>query len=1025
MRTTARLDSIRPSDLPCRESPGWLRCTARAVAGLLALGAAAVLAQAPGPLTSREPTPPPEIRLQVIGMVEQPVALRGAQVRTEIVGRSAVTEIVLTFHNPNGRVLEGELQFPLADGQSVVGMAMELDGTLREAVPIEKSRGEAVFEDVTRTRIDPAIVSQTQGQNYKLRVYPLTPRSDRRVLLRVAETLTLRGGRLQYRLPLAFDDRLQQLQVAIEVAGAAAAPQLQARGLEPPAFRLSVVPGARDAASPDATSGGVRHRVSFERRDLVVHDSLEVAFALAPGAAVTTQARDGRQWFQAQVPVKTERAARALPARVLIGWDASGSGAGRDHGREFALLDAYFARARRIEVNLVRLRDAAEPPQTFSVRDGDWRALRTALEQTVYDGATDLGALAAYLPKNASGSEAGEVLLFSDGLSNYGAQRLPVPAVPLYAITAADRADGVRLRAIAEPSGGRLVDLKRLGAPEAAAELLQAGTRLVSISAPGARELLSASPHPTGGQLTVVGELTQPRTALRLELMHPNGRREVKEVVIDAARSAGRLAAQAWARMKIDALEAEHEFHRAEIRRLGLAFGIVSRETSLIILDRAEDYARHEVTPPPELAQAVAAIRERTRQAAKASEAAQLERVVRLFEDRQAWWQRDFPKEAPPPPEPPKDRAGPMPVASGAPARDDTRMMAAPAAPTAPAAPAPVRAPSMAPPAMAAPAVMAQAKSSDGGAAAATPAASIRLQPAASNAPYLRRLRESAPEAMYRIYLDERASFTHSTAFVLDVADLFFERGQTALGLRILSNLAEMDLENRQILRLLGQRLVQAQRPDLALPVLRRVLVLAPDEPQSSRDLGLALAAAGQRQAAIEALYEVGRRQWPRFPEIELIALTEMNALVATAPAPLDTSRIDPRLLKNLPLDLRVVLAWDTDNTDIDLWVIDPNGERCFYGKPLSYQGGRMSRDATGGYGPEEFSLRRAKPGKYQVKAQFYGHRQQLLAGATTVQLTLSTGFGTPRQQDRRTTLRLEEAKAEVLVGEFEVRAAE
>lgn len=44
-----------------------------------------------------------------------------------------------------------------------------------------------------------------------------------------------------------------------------------------------------------------------------------------------------------------------------------------------------------------------------------------------------------------------------------------------------------------------------------------------------------------------------------------------------------------------------------------------------------------------------------------------------------------------------------------------------------------------------------------------------------------------------------------------------------------------------------------------------------------------------------------------------------------------------------MPLDLRVVLTWYADNTDIDLWVTDPKGEKAFYGHQLTYQGGRMS----------------------------------------------------------------------------------
>jgi hypothetical protein len=275
---------------------------------------------------------------------------------------------------------------------------------------------------------------------------------------------------------------------------------------------------------------------------------------------------------------------------------------------------------------------------------------------------------------------------------------------------------------------------------------------------------------------------------------------------------------------------------------------------------------------------------------------------------------------------------------------------------------------------------------------------------------------------LYRVYLDERAGYPRSTAFFLDAADLFFERGQPRLALRILSNLAELDLENRQILRILGYRLLQARQPSLAVPILERVLELAPNEPQSWRDLGLAYADDRQAQKGVEHLYQVVVRPWhDRFPDVELIALAEMNALIATAADKVDTAGIDPRLLRNLPLDLRAVLTWDADNTDIDLWVTDPNGERAFYGHRLTYQGGAMSRDFTGGYGPEEFSLRYAKPGKYLVQAQFFGHRQQVVSGATTLQLRLTTGFGTPRRKDQSVTLRLKGNGEVVTVGEFVV----
>jgi Ca-activated chloride channel homolog len=202
--------------------------------------------------------------------------------------------------------------------------------------------------------------------------------------------------------------------------------------------------------------------------------------------------------------------------------------------------------------------------------------------------------------------------------------------------------------------------------------------------------------------------------------------------------------------------------------------------------------------------------------------------------------------------------------------------------------------------------------------------------------------------------------------------------------------------------------LLQAQQAADVIPFLTRVTELAPNEPQSWRDLGLAYAATGASNEAIKNLWQVVSQPWHgRFPGV-----TQGG----------DTSIVDPRLQKTLPVDLRVVLAWDADDTDIDLWVTDPNGEKVYYGHRLSYQGGRISNDFTDGYGPEEFLLKTAKPGKYQVRAEFYGHNQQVVAPATSLMMKLSTHFGQKNQKDEVVILRLAGQAKQVLVGEFTVK---
>eukprot|EP01034_Spumella_vulgaris_P023749 gene23749-30006_t len=98
----------------------------------------------------------------------QPIQIARVSVQTEIVGQAARSQIEVVFKNPNAQVLEGELVFPLAEGQSITGFALDIQGEMRPAVPIEKAKGQQIFEDVIRRRVDPALLEKTQGNNYKL-----------------------------------------------------------------------------------------------------------------------------------------------------------------------------------------------------------------------------------------------------------------------------------------------------------------------------------------------------------------------------------------------------------------------------------------------------------------------------------------------------------------------------------------------------------------------------------------------------------------------------------------------------------------------------------------------------------------------------------------------------------------------------------------------------------------------------------------------------------------------------------------
>lgn len=977
-------------------------------------------------------------RLVLPNRSDSAIQIQTVRINGDVNGRQAMTEIDMTFFNPNNRVLEGELQFPLLDGQRVASFAMDVNGTLRDAVPVEKAKGQAVFEDVIRARIDPGLLEITQGNNFKLRVYPIPAQGTKRVVIHVAQTLDSIHGQSFYQLPLGFGERVGTLDLSVNINGTDKAPDVGKNSFGEIAF-------SRDTF-------GSRYRLRESRRNFSGSGSIE--FILTPSStanAVQTEFFEGRHYFVSDIPITIREAVREIPKSIGIIWDSSASARIRpgDGALEAALLDAYFKKMRDGTVRLTRIRDVAEPAQTFRIVNGDWRALREALAATAYDGATNLG---TFVP------EAGvrEYLLFSDGLNNFGEQPFAQTRVPLYSISSSIKTDPLFLKHIAQRSGGRLIDLTKETTSSAAHALLFTATRVVDLSSTDASQLVMTSPQ--GERIQVAGifsgsdrgnDKSQNKQAiLQMKLQHPDGQLENREILIttvlaeennQSSRSNMNTTASSWAQLRINELDAEYALNRAEIRRLGQRFGLVTRETSLIILDRVEDYARYEIQPPSELRAEFDRVMGTISRQRRIAQNSHLENIVRAFTQKIAWWNRDYPKDSMLERKTDKhgQRVQKSAVTAGnilsaenheSPRRAE---MAPPMVQASPAAPVVAQQTSeqaknrtrTSSDLAAAPMSATMGGHHNDAGSQANSQARIRLQKWQPDAPFTSRLREASPHDLYRVYLDEAPSYSNSTAFYLDAADIFFEKGLNDLGVRILSNLAEMDLENRHILRILGYRLMQANRPQLAIAVFKKVLVLNPEEPQSYRDLGLAYAADKQPQKAIDCLYEVVIRPWNgRFPEVELIALADMNAIIATTAARLDTSRVDPRLLKNLALDLRAVLTWDADNTDIDLWVTDPNGEKAYYGHRFTDQGGRMSLDFTGGYGPEEFSLKSAQPGKYRVEAQYFGDRRQNITGATTLQVRLTTGFGTKQQREQIITMRLKVNKETIFVGEFEIK---
>jgi Ca-activated chloride channel homolog len=974
-------------------------------------------AQTAGAGQGERVTPPVSVPTITLPSGESSAQLTRMEVRVTVSGLEAETVTTMTFRNPNGRQLAGDFEFPMPDDAVVAGYALDVAGRMVDGVLVTRQKARVVLETETRRRVDPGIVEHVRGNMFRTRIFPLPARGERTVRVVTVGSLALSGGDAACRVPLPRM-AIPSLSLHVEVVKGAVRPQLGGFG------NLSLAEWTdRWVAETTMTS-------------VTPGDDLQVRLPRLPALLVAVErAEDERYVAISHAPSATAAGAGSAVARAAVAWDASGSRDGAAVKRDRALLAALLATPawRQATIDLVVFRDRREAPRSFAVHDGTSPELFAHLDSLPYDGGTDLSALDF---RKGSAPNAGDAawLLFTDGLFTLGAGLPPVGGLPVHVVASDGVRDAAIQRRLSSTTGGTLVDLTTVE-PEAGGRMIaDPPLALLRVDDPsGALAEVQARFAPGSGRATVYAKLQH---AGQATLVYGAAGRELARVPITlpADGPGGRIVARAWAARKVEDLSVLPEQNEAAMVAVGRRFGLVTPATSLIVLESVQQYVEHDIEPPaswPEMRQQYAAALEARKGAERRKQDSKIERVVGWWQQRVAWWEREFHygkefkwAEAP-------AQAG----RADARSRDEaTRQSMAEAVPPPPAAA----------PAQAAGNFGAGAGESRTGvarmamkaesSATESVAAGITIKAWSPDTPYLKAIKAVPAAQAYAAYLRERASYAASPSFYLDCAGAILPVDK-ALGLRVLSNLAELKIDDAALLRVFAWRLGEAGELDRAVETLERVRALRPEDPQSHRDLALVLAdrmdrdrrpADGLRAARL--LYDVVVGEWQRFEEVEVVALMELNRLVARLErldpaAAARVTYVDERVRRLLDVDVRIVMSWDADNTDIDLHVIEPSGEEAFYGHNTTTIGGHVSRDFTQGYGPEEYVLRRAMGGVYAIKCKYYGSRQQTLVGPATVTATVITNFGRPDERRQVLTLRLESVKDMVEIGKVTIES--
>ncbi len=983
------------------------------------------------------------------------VVLQKLSIDTKITGRISTNTVTMVFRNNSSRLREGRVTFPLPEGVNASGYALDINGRLRNAVPVEKEKAKEVYETIKKRNVDPGILEKVEGNNFRTTVYPISANGgERTVQITYNYELKTSGNACQYLLPLNSEAEIPEFAMKTTVFQSADAPQLVER--------------------PDGTFDFIKNgnvwTAETRKTQFKPANNLKVNFPQqADGQNVLMQKASGdASYFLAGIAVNPGERPKKLPAKLAVVWDHSLSGKKRDHVKEWALLERYFKTNTHLTVKIYFLNNTFEEGKTFTISGGNWSALKDYLSETVYDGGTDFSQLKPV--------KEDEILFFTDGMSSFGDLKLNWNK-PTYTVSSSESMNASQLKFISTATGGEFLNLNENDPAKEVRKLLVQPLKFLGIeSNDDLSEVYPSLPQTISQDFTLTGILKGNQSEVVVKFGYGNEVTETRTISLDPAKQAVKdwEISKFWAQKKLNELEIFEKKNKEAIKEISRQFGLVSNNMSLMVLENVQDYVRYDIPPPAEL-------RSVYDQIVKNNRSMKDERVKDLMADAEmmteelkVWWKKDYTRKENQRryPEPgynaTSDSAGNQRieevVMTGAPRiRGNSSMTVADAAPQADQAVDILGSKSKDIQEVVVTGALGMRKSAEMTAANSVAqslqgrvsgisvsraseykADSVKTQDISqvvssgrinvidmkSSAEYMT-LFEKAKDAetIYKIYLDNRSGYENLPQYYFDVAQLLFSIKDKKSGLKVLSSIADLDIENEELYKLLAYKLKQAEVYDKELFVTQKVLEWRPFDPQSYRDYALALEDNGQYQKALDNLYSILMQSYTkeladRDDGIEETVLMEINGLISRYGKKLNLKKINPKIIADLPVNIRVVLNWNKDDTDIDLWVTDPDNERCYYGHPQTQAGGRLSNDFTGGFGPEQFLLKKAVKGKYKIQTNFFSERQVGVAGPTALMAEIYINYATGKQERKIVVFQNQKNKKGhedgILIGEFE-----
>jgi Ca-activated chloride channel family protein len=136
-----------------------------------------------------------------------PLAMVNHRVDIQITDQVAVTHVEQIFRNHTDRRLEATYVFPVPKGASVNKFTMWVNGKEVKGELVEAAKATQLYTEIIRRTQDPGLLEYMGNNLFRMKVFPVEPKSDQKVALSYASVANQDAGLVEYIYPLKTDGK--------------------------------------------------------------------------------------------------------------------------------------------------------------------------------------------------------------------------------------------------------------------------------------------------------------------------------------------------------------------------------------------------------------------------------------------------------------------------------------------------------------------------------------------------------------------------------------------------------------------------------------------------------------------------------------------------------------------------------------------------------------------------------------------------------------------------------------------------